>query len=195
MVPGVQMPGWALADNHVNRRKLADAFNAMVHRRFDRSALRQLRLELAELDGHPNPRARGLKFQSFVQGLLAAHGCDVEIGKHIRGEQVDVMVHRPFRALLECRWAKDPVGVEAVSLLISKLTRDRPAIVAGLYVSMKGFTSPARTEARTHARERVVILLDRVDVETLLSGKVHVADLFDQRVDALVSCARDSLKI
>ncbi len=95
-------------------------------------------------------------------------------------------MHRPIRALVECRWYADPVGRPAVTELIGKLTRDRPAIVAGIYVSMSGFTAPAHAEAREHARDRVVVLLDRADVLTLLRGQQHARELIDERVDDLV---------
>jgi hypothetical protein len=39
-----------------------------------------------------------------MRELLSAHGFEVEKGKHREGEQVDLFVHRPIRALVECRW-------------------------------------------------------------------------------------------
>ncbi|MEU1605555.1 restriction endonuclease [Micromonospora matsumotoense] len=186
-IPGIgEVSGWHLADSDESARQFENALAEMTGRKIDRSALRELRAELARLDQVSPPQSRGILFEDLVVKILAAHGCAVERGKHRPGEQVDVFVHRPFRALLECRWQQDPVGVPPVTLLIGKLTRDRPALVAGIYVSMSGFTSEAPIEAERHARERVVILLDRRDVEMLLEGEIHVADLVEKRVDALV---------
>lgn len=186
-IPGIgAVAGWHLADNDESARQFEDAFAEMAGRRINRSSLRELRAELARLDQVSSPQARGIQFEVLVLHILAAHGCAVERGKHRPGEQVDVFVHRPFRAILECRWQQEPVGAPPVTLLIGKLTRDRPALVAGIYISMSGFTSEAPIEAERHARERVVILLDRRDVERLLEGEVHVADLVEERVDALV---------
>jgi len=185
--PGVGMPGWDLAELHASNLQLKNAIDALQNRQIDKRALRQLRQELAELDRLTKRQHRGHKFQDFMLRLLAAHGCKAEIGKHRPGEQLDVFVHRPFRALVECRWTKPnkPVGATDVANLIIKLMRGRP-IVAGIYVSMSGFTSEAPIEARTYSHDRVVVLFERHDVETLLSGEAHVADLFEKRVDEMV---------
>lgn len=184
--PGIHMVGWNLADFHARRQKIEGELAAMRSRRLDRRQLRQLTMEFQDLTRQASPQQRGLRFEDFMQRLLSAHGCEVERGKHRPGEQVDLFVHRPFRALVECRWQEEPVGAPAIALLIAKLTRDRPAIVAGLYVSVHGFTSEADTEARLHARERAVVLLNGTDLNALIAGSEHVADMVEARIDDLV---------
>jgi hypothetical protein len=185
-VPALGMFGWDLADQHDQSRRLGEGFAELRGYGMNRARLRELADELGTLDAMDNPNARGLKLEPFIRELLAAHGFEVEKGKHREGEQVDLIVHRPIRALVECRWYAEPVGRTAITELIGKLTRDRPAIVSGIYVSMSGFTAPARTEARAHARDRVVVLLDRADVLTLLRGQQHARELVDERIDELV---------
>lgn len=181
------MLGWDLADGHHQNRRVAEAFAEFRGYGMNRARLRELAGELETLGGMDDkPNARGLRFEPFVRELLAAHGFDVEKGKHREGEQVDLIVHRPIRALVECRWYAEAVGRTAITELIGKLTRDRPAIVSGIYVSMSGFTAPARTEACEQARDRVVVLLDRGDVSTLLRGQQHARELVDERIDELV---------
>lgn len=185
--PALGMFGWDLADQHEWNRGLGEDLAEFRGYGMNRARLRELVDELATLDAMDDtPNARGLQLEPFIRELLAAHGFEVEKGKHREGEQVDLIVHRPIRALVECRWYADPVGRPAVSELIGKLTRDRPAIVAGIYVSMSGFTAPAHAEAREHARDRVVVLLDRADVLPLLRGQQHARELIDERVDDLV---------
>jgi Restriction endonuclease len=184
--PGHHMEGWDLADRDNYLADLRDALDGMMHRRLDRGALKELRSELERVESMSDAAARGLQFESFIERLLRAHGCDVERGKGRPGEQVDLFVHRPFRSLVECRWRDDRVDVSAVALLIAKLTRERPAIVTGIYVSMSGFTSGSWSEAAKHARERVVVLFDRNDIQRLLDGDPHIADLLDDRIDALI---------
>lgn len=186
-IPAFGMFGWDLADRHEQIRALGEDLAEFRGYGMNRARLRELTEELTtldEMDGQPN--ARGLQLEPFIRELLGAHGFEVEKGKHREGEQVDLIVHRPIRALVECRWYADPVSRTAVTELIGKLTRDRPAIVAGIYVSMSGFTTPAHAEAREHARDRVVVLLDRADVLTLLRGQQHARELIDERVDELV---------
>ena len=186
-IPGLNMFGWNLADRHDQSRALGEGLSEFRGYGMDRARLRELTDEFEALDVmNNNPNARGLKLEPFIGELLAAHGFEVEKGKHREGEQVDLIVHRPIRALVECRWYAGPVGRTAITELIGKLTRDRPAIVSGIYVSMSGFTQPARTEAREHARDRVVVLLDRVDVVALLRGQQHARELVDRRIDELV---------
>jgi len=185
-IPNVWMVGWDIADQHANRLQLRDSLDSALGRRLDRRRLRLLRDELRRLESATDPSARGLAFEALIEGLLAAHGCEVERGKHRPGEQVDLFVHRPFRALVECRWTAESVGAPAITLLIGKLTRDRPAVVAGLYISMNGYTVQATQEALQHARDRAIVLIDGDDVHVLLAGSTHIADLVDERIDALV---------
>lgn len=186
-IPGLSMFGWDLADNHEQIRGLGVGLDELRGYGINRARLRELTDELATLDAMDDkPAARGLRLETFIRELLAAHGFEVEKGKHREGEQVDLIVHRPIRVLVECRWFANPVGRTAITELIGKLTRDRPAIVSGIYVSMSGFTAPAQTEAREHARDRVVVLLDRLDVLTLLRGQQHARELVDERIDELV---------
>lgn len=186
-IPGLGMFGWDLADRHDRLRDLEQGLAEFSGYGLNRARLRELADELETLDAmNGSPNARGLKLEPFMRELLAAHGFEVEKGKHRDGEQVDLIVHRPIRALVECRWYAKPVDRPAITELIGKLTRDRPAIVSGIYVSMSGFTAPAQTEAREQAHDRVVVLLDRDDVLTLLQGQQHARELVDQRIDELV---------
>jgi hypothetical protein len=185
-IPGLTMPGWKIADEDSRQSEFREAINELLDRRLDVVALSALREELETLRNMKRTQQRGLSFEAFVEQLFLAHGCEVERGKHREGEQIDLFVHRPFRALVECRWQAKPVGVPAVTGLVAKLTRDRPSIVSGIYISMSGFTSTAVKEAADHARDRVVILLNRVDVLDLIKGDTHVADLFESRLDSLV---------
>lgn len=183
---GLRRVGWNLADKHELARSLNAALDERLGRGLDRMTLRDLRLSYADLSELQDAQERGRRFDVFIQDLLTAHGCTVERGIFRYGEQADVFVHRPFRALVECRWEHEPVGAPPISLLIQKLLRDRPAVVAGIYISMSGFTGPARDEAATHARDRAVVLFGRDDVEALLGGSKHVAALFEERIDPLV---------
>lgn len=185
-VPAFGLVGWALAKHHDFTRELSADLAALNGYAMDHGRLRELLLELDQLDAMTNPNARGLALEDFLRELLMAHGFEVEKGKHREGEQIDLIVHRPIRALIECRWYTNKVNRNAITELIGKLTRDRPAIVSGIYVSMSGFSEPAYKEAQEHARDRVVVLLDRQDVLKILRGEQHARTLIDERVDAIV---------
>ncbi|MFI1585037.1 restriction endonuclease [Embleya sp. NPDC020630] len=176
--------GRETADRHAQSAMtmsgLKDAIAALTGRGIDRKALASLRGRLAEIrelkDG-----VRGTRFEAWFGDLLTAHGCEVERGKKRDGEQIDFFVHKPFRAIIECRWQKPALQPRALSDLTGKLGR-RPSIVAGLYVSMSGFTEACRKHALHEPNGRTVLLWDSDDVDELLGGDTHALDLFDRHV-------------
>jgi hypothetical protein len=88
----------------------------------------------------------------------------------------------------ECKLAAAVMGHGRVDELgrDSRLTRDRPAIVSGVYLSMSGFTEEAKKEALEQARDRSVVLLDAEEIRSLFDGQHHIADIFDERVDQII---------
>lgn len=177
--------GRSLADADQNHLGLAQAFEPLDVRRMDAKKLSELAARLDILDSRDDEARRGLDFEPFLVETFNAHGASVERGKAQAGEQVDLMVSKPFRALVECRWRSEPVGAREIGDLVRKLRR-RPAIVSGIYVSMAGFTRTAEVEALDHAAERVVLLFDRGDVNQLVSGTVHLVDLYESRLDDVI---------
>ena len=71
-------------------------------------------------------------------------------------------------------------------MLVGKLRRERPATVIGMSVSMSGFTSGATDEVRRVANDRTILLLDAKDIADLAEGRVHIAELVDNRIDEVV---------
>jgi len=157
--------------------KLVDA---LTGRTIDETALTSLRGRLEEIRSLEG-RVRGTRFEIWIGDLLAAHGCQVEPGSVRDGEQIDFFVHKPFRAVMECRWKKPRLQPRELADLTAKLGR-RPAIVAGIYVAMSGFTDACRRHAATEPSGRTVLLWDSGDVERLLSGCDHALDLFEEHV-------------
>jgi hypothetical protein len=153
-------------------------------RHIDDRALAESRAEFFEIR-ELVPRQRGLRFEALVTSLLAAHGCTVERGVARSGEQVDIFVHSPFRAIIECRWSSNRLQPRALNDLAAKLGR-RPAIVAGIYISMSGFTEACRNSALHEPHARTILLWEERDIQKLLSGEIHVVDLFDASVSDLV---------
>lgn len=117
----------------------------MAGRLIDEPALTTLRGRMDEIQ-RLQGLARGNRFEPWIADLLSAHGCQVERGVTRDGEQIDLFVHKPFRAIIECRWQIPPLQPRALSDLLAKLNR-RPAIVAGIYIAMSGFTDSCRKHA------------------------------------------------
>lgn len=172
------------AGSAIEAPRLERLIRGLQGRDLDDDALAALRVEfagIADLAGAP----RGRRFEAFVVDLLRAHGCRVEQGKARIGEQVDIFVEAPFRAIIETRWSKQRLSARELGDLTRKL-RKRPAIVAGIYVSMGGFTADARAEAAEESSGHTVLLWDSADLAMLLDGQKHAADLFDDGVSDVI---------
>lgn len=190
-------PFWLPPDHWLQSNNLADedaravdvrtALAAVASRRapVDRESLARIRRELRTLEVTTDFAQRGRSFERLVVDLFTAHGGEVERGKLGHGEQVDVFVLRPFYAVVECRWQKSRLQPRALADLVAKLRR-RPPLVAGLYVSMSGYTEAARAEADRIAADRTVILFDGEDVTELASGDTTLGDFWHARVSELV---------
>ncbi len=98
---------------------------------------------------------------------------------------MDVFMTAPYYALIECRWKKDPLEVEVIHVLRGKLA-NRPAAVVGLDVSMSGFTRGAKDNVRD-ARDRTVFLVERDDIEALISGALTFRAFYDAKMRALLT--------
>lgn len=170
-----------LADGHVKHARVRDAQEDGVT---DEAGLAQVWVDLKELERSDNPQTRGRKFEAVMERLLIAHGCTVERGELGESEQVDLFMVDPQYALIECRWEKAPLESEVIYALMGKL-RKRPPAVAGVYVSMSGFTAGAEISARDE-RDRTVILLGGADVLDLVSGSVKFRAFWQARMRDLI---------
>jgi len=164
--------------------RLERLFRGLQGRDLDDDALAALRGEFTGIADLADA-LRGRRFETFVVDLLRAHDCRVERGKARRGEQVDIFVEAPFRAIIETRWSKHRLTARELGDLTRKL-RKRPAIVAGIYVAMGGFTADARAEAAEETSGHTVLLWDSSHVALLLDGEKHAADLFDDGVSDVI---------
>lgn len=151
----------------------------------DQPTLKQAQARLQEVKHISSPPARGRAFEQVFRDILVAHSCDIELGKIGDAEQVDLFVSKPpIYALAECRWWNKPIEPKHIHNLVGKLLK-RPPFVSGLYVSMSGFTSGARQEARD-TRERGVLLLDQTDVTSLADGSISFQNLWQNRVAEMI---------
>jgi hypothetical protein len=156
----------------------------------EESVLADLREMYSRIE-HLAPRKRGLEFDMLVKGALEAYGFTVERGHTNKNEQVDLFVSKPVHAIIECRWSARPLNARGLRDLTSKLRR-RPAIVAGIYISVSGFAATARKEASDEPADRTILLWDSRELDALLSGSVHAKDLFDDSVAEVVRRYRRS---
>ena len=123
------------------------------------------------LDSHPpkiTPQKRGLDFQKLLAELLRYRGWTVEESVRTPGEEIDVIISKGMEHwLLECKYQKRPVGSSEISKFLTKL-RAR-AGVNGIFLSMSGFTKDAVSTAEREIHQKIIVLLDRKDIESIVS--------------------------
>jgi hypothetical protein len=174
-------PGHDLADHHASAAEIEDELASLAGIRIDQQALADARGQLRSISSM-NEQRRGKEFERVLAVALRAHGCTVELGKSIGGEQIDLFMSDPQIAIIECRWTKDPLETADVDVLVRKAER-RPPTCYGLYVSMSGFTKGAQSAARD-ARDRAIFLMAKPEIEDLFAGTRHFTEFWHEQVQA-----------
>lgn len=93
--------------------------------------------------------------------------------------------HASDRYRVECKWKKDPIGQDEIFLFKERL--DVPG-VAGLVISMSGFTETAKQAAAEARKDRIILLMDGDEARAVLEGRMNFDEVltrkrsyFDQR--------------
>jgi hypothetical protein len=134
-------------------------------------------LALKEMDAH----ARGRQFEIFVRQLLQGEGVEVmpDVGT-ARPRQTDLFASLGSdHYLIEAKWRKRTADVGDIDSILSRLHRTEPA-VAGLFISVSGFTGPA-IAAVEEKRARPVILIVGDELENCLRDDASLWDLVKEK--------------
>ena len=141
------------------------------------------------LDSHPpkiTPQKRGLDFQKLLAELLRYRGWTVEESVRTPGEEIDVIISKGMEHwLLECKYQKRPVGSSEISKFLTKL-RAR-AGVNGIFLSMSGFTKDAVSTAEREIHQKIIVLLDRKDIESIVSEPKNFETLIRKKWHLAIS--------
>ena len=141
------------------------------------------------LDSHPpkiTPQKRGLAFQKGFAELLKYRGWTVEESVRTPGEEIDIIISKGMEHwLLECKYQKRPVGSSEISKFLTKL-RAR-AGVNGIFLSMSGFTKDAVSTAEREIHQKIIVLLDRKDIESIVSEPKNFETLIRKKWHLAIS--------
>jgi hypothetical protein len=85
-----------LADSDHTTAILFKYEEAIRGRPMDRAVLREAASRLDALEASDKRQRRGYALQRLMLDTLRAHGCEAEIGRGGKGEQVGLFVHQPF---------------------------------------------------------------------------------------------------
>lgn len=99
--------------------------------------------------------------------------------KFKRGENAQTQIdgyieHRGEKYRVECKWEKEPVCKDQFIKFLDALD---VVGISGLFVSMSGYSPSFLQRCHEYRKERAIILLDREDVETAISGKINFDEL------------------
>lgn len=142
-----------------------------------------------ELENHPDAQQRGTEFERLLQRLFRLSGFDVQRNPPIaRPRQTDLLArHGENLFLLEAKWQRDPVGIEELDSLHSRLRR-APRGTIGCCFSMSSFTRPAlnrAAELRSAEHGHEVLLFDPREVRALMNGWMLLQDVVRTKLRAL----------
>jgi hypothetical protein len=155
-----------------------------------RAVADELEAEFARLKKAEDVRRRGAVFEKIVARLLHMNNFDVvPSARSAPGRQVDITATSPSMTLVvEAKWQRARIDINDVAGLADRLDRAAPGTI-GLFISMSEYTDGARRrildDKRTIARGRVMILLERGDVDDLLTGRVELRPLLSRRLESL----------
>jgi len=102
-------------------------------------------------------------------------------------EQIDGAVEIDGQLyLVEAKWHKDPIGVQDVQVLLSRLFL-RPGQPRGIFISANGF-SPAAVNAQKEATsQRILLLCDLAQIVQVLEREESIGDFFKDKANRVIT--------
>jgi len=151
---------------------------ALVARQQDSQALQNEFENLAMMRGE---QARGLAFEPFLRRLFTLHDLDPRGSYTVPGEQIDGSIRLDSTLfLIEARWRSAAATPADIGAFKAKIVEGKLNNTLGIFISMNGFTE----EAIRHAGlgERVVILVEGVDLTPAIQGHVDLVEMLRRKV-------------
>ncbi len=185
-------PGWRpknhlLPYSHFQQlldKKQLDATCKRITHEQRKARLVQLAHEFQSLrrDEQERPQQRGHAFEALLVKLFELYNLSPQLDVRNPNEQIDFTFNYGMQFFLaEAKWHQEPIGTDKIRDFWGKLT-DRPPIVAGLVISISGFTSPAIEWLSKQSGKRTVITATLDDLNALLSANPELPDWLDGQI-------------
>lgn len=128
-------------------------------------------------------QARGLELEGLLNGIFDYY-CPKSRGPFKRvGEQVDGhFVYGDHHYFCEIRWRADRATAADVSVLRDRATAAFGGDVRALFISFNGFTEECLELLNTRGAAERVILMDGMDLRTVLNADIPFDVLLDEKV-------------
>jgi hypothetical protein len=138
--------------------------------------LAALLIEITKLD----PQTRGLRFEGFLRELFAGFGLAPRGAFRLVGEQIDgsfKLLGQTY--LVEAKWHGPQIGFADLMTFSGKVA-GKASWSRGLLVSNSGFTAEG-LDAFSRGRQTNLICVDGLDLYEVLSRKVSLVDVLDEK--------------
>lgn len=138
--------------------------------------LAALLIEITKLD----PHTRGLRFEGFLSELFAGFGLAPRGAFRLVGEQIDgsfKLLGQTY--LVEAKWHGPQIGFADLMTFSGKVA-GKASWSRGLLVSNSGFTAEG-LDAFSRGRQTNLICADGLDLYEVLSRKVSLVDVLDEK--------------
>jgi hypothetical protein len=145
-----------------------------------------------------DPQQRGRDFEMVLNELFQLDGILLRESFRRQGkrgetlEQIDGAVEIAGHLyLVEAKWHKEPIGVQAVQVLISRLFL-RPGEPRGIIISASRFSEAAINAQREAASQKVLLLCDLSEIVQVLEREESIGRFFKQKTDQAITELRSS---
>lgn len=144
-----------------------------------------------------DPHQRGRDFEAVLNELFQLDGILIRESFRRQGqqgqtlEQIDGAVEIAGHLyLVEAKWHKEPIGVQDVQVLISRLfLRPGPR---GIFISANGFSPPAINAQREAASQKILLLCDLSEIVQVLEREESIGSFFKDKADQAITELRSS---
>jgi len=138
-----------------------------------------------------DPQQRGRDFEAVLNELFQLDGILLRESFRRQGqhgetlEQIDGAVEIAGHLyLVEAKWHKEPIGVQNVQVLISRLFL-RPG-ARGIFISANGFSPPAINAQRDAASQKVLLLCNLFEIVQAIEREGSIGRFFKEKADRAV---------
>lgn len=140
-----------------------------------------------------DPHQRGRDFEAVLNELFQLDGILLREsfsrqGQHGRTlEQIDGAVEIAGHLyLVEAKWHKEPIGVQDVQVLISRLFV-RPGAPRGIFISANGFSAPAINAQQEAASQKILLLCHLHEIVQVLDREESIGSFFKDKADRAIA--------
>jgi restriction system protein len=140
-----------------------------------------------------DPHQRGRDFEAVLNELFQLDGILLRDSFRRQGqqgqtlEQIDGAVEIAGQLyLVEAKWHKQPIGVQDVQVLISRLFL-RPGAPRGIFISASGFSGPAINAQQEAASQKILLLCDLSEIVQILDREEDIGRFFKRKADQAIT--------